>query len=503
MTGHRAVLTTGEAAAADNRPLLLVTTGTDHHPFDRLVRWVDAWLLSGGQGRVRALVQYATAPPPLADGGVDYLTHSALQEAISTAAVVLCHAGATVIECRQKGIVPIVVPRLRALGEVVDDHQVLFARRLAADGVVICCESEQALREALEAGLACPSLLRSSPERAEEQRALALRRAGSFLDGLVQTRTSEVRSPGPTVAYLGGLGRSGSTLLERLLDRVPGVTALGEVTHLWERGLRDDERCGCGEAFSRCPFWIAVGQAAWGGWDHLDVQAVLTTRNLVDRTRYIPQLMGPLASRPTRRALTDYVALNRALHAAAAQRTGATVVVDSSKRASLAHALHRGGVDLRVVHVVRDPRGVAYSWGKRVPRPEAANPDAVMPVYSAQRSSWMWNAENLLLEALPAGVPRLLVRYEDLVSDPAATLRQILVFLGLQPGTTALGFLTPGGAQLATNHLVAGNPMRFQSGLTPLQRDDAWRDAMPVHDQHVVERVTGLLRRRYGYERTR
>ena len=89
------------------------------------------------------------------------------------------------------------------------------------------------------------------------------------------------------------------------------------------------------------------------------------------------------------------------------------------------------------------------------------------------------------------------------MSDPAATLGQVLVFLGLQAGTTALEFLTPGGAQLATNHLVAGNPMRFQSGLIPLQRDDAWRDAMPVHDQHVVERVTGLLRRRYGYERTR
>ncbi|HEY2794503.1 MAG TPA: sulfotransferase, partial [Micromonosporaceae bacterium] len=35
------------------------------------------------------------------------------------------------------------------------------------------------------------------------------------------------------VVFLGGLGRSGTTLLERILGEVPGVCALGELVHLW------------------------------------------------------------------------------------------------------------------------------------------------------------------------------------------------------------------------------------------------------------------------------
>src|SRR5215471_1503195 len=78
-----------------------------------------------------------------------------------------------------------------------------------------------------------------------------------------------VRVPDGTlrVVYLGGLGRSGSTLVERLLGELPGVCAVGEVVHLWERGVVEGERCGCGLAFADCGFWAKVGQAAFGGWD--------------------------------------------------------------------------------------------------------------------------------------------------------------------------------------------------------------------------------------------
>src|SRR4029450_12109098 len=64
--------------------------------------------------------------------------------------------------------------------------------------------------------------------------------------------------PRPTVLYLGGLGRSGTTVLERVLGELPGVCSVGELVHLWRRGVLDDETCGCGSAFSACPFWSEV-----------------------------------------------------------------------------------------------------------------------------------------------------------------------------------------------------------------------------------------------------
>ena len=72
---------------------------------------------------------------------------------------------------------------------------------------------------------------------------------------------------GSTVLYIGGLGRSGSTLVERLAGQLPGACAVGELVHLWERGITEDERCGCGAPFHQCPFWQQAGKTAFGGWD--------------------------------------------------------------------------------------------------------------------------------------------------------------------------------------------------------------------------------------------
>ena len=64
--------------------------------------------------------------------------------------------------------------------------------------------------------------------------------------------------------------------------------------------------------------------------------------------------------------------------------TGSPVVVDSSKHVSLAFALsHDADLDLRVLHMVRDPRAVAYSWSKEVARPEAEAADERLGAHAA------------------------------------------------------------------------------------------------------------------------
>ena len=83
------------------------------------------------------------------------------------------------------------------------------------------------------------------------------------------------------VLFLGGLGRSGTTLLERVLGELPGVCPVGEVVHLWQRDLRDGDRCGCGIPFADCEFWTRVGKLAFGGWDAVDVDRVLHLRHTV------------------------------------------------------------------------------------------------------------------------------------------------------------------------------------------------------------------------------
>ena len=135
-------------------PTVLVSVGTDHHPFDRLVRWMDGWL--GAQtAEVTCLVQYGASHPPGRARGLAYLDHADLSQVMGGTHVVVCHGGpSTIAEARRNGLRPIVVPRDPGLGEHVDDHQQRFSRRLAAAGLVQLATSREDLVHALDDALA-------------------------------------------------------------------------------------------------------------------------------------------------------------------------------------------------------------------------------------------------------------------------------------------------------------------------------------------------------------
>lgn len=303
------------------------------------------------------------------------------------------------------------------------------------------------------------------------------------------------------VIFLGGLGRSGTTLIERVLGEVPGVCALGEVVHLWQRDLRDDERCGCGVPFSQCDFWERVGVAAFGGWHRVDVHRVLMLRDLVERTRHIPRLATrvPPQYADLIREYADYYAR---IYAAAANVSGASVVVDSSKHSALAHVLRYAmpSLDLRVVHVVRDARGVAYSWTKHVRRPEAVAADPEMTRYAPTRSALLWTAHNAAFGLLQRrGVPVRRLRYEEFLADPQSSLRRLVAFAGLDPSAVDLSWLSTSSVELGTSHSAAGNPMRFTTGPIELRRDDAWRTKLAPRQRMVVSAVCAPMLKAYGY----
>lgn len=310
----------------------------------------------------------------------------------------------------------------------------------------------------------------------------------------------------PRILYLGGLGRSGSTLIERLLGELPGVCAVGEVVHMWRRGVVEGERCGCGEPFGECPFWRLVGKAAFGGWDRVDTGRVAALQGTVDRTRFVPQLAAPAMRTAFRQALDEYMSYYQRIYTAIAETSGCSFIVDSSKHASLAFCLGRcPDLDLRIVHVVRDSRAVAYSWTKKVDRPDAAAA-SYMTRYSPMTSAAQWNVQNGAMHLLArTGTPILRVRYEDAARAPEATLRSIVAFAGLPVSATALRFL--GGAdddrwaELSAAHTASGNPMRFTSGRIPIRPDEEWRAAMPAAQRRTVTALTLPLLSHYGYAR--
>jgi hypothetical protein len=307
-------------------------------------------------------------------------------------------------------------------------------------------------------------------------------------------------SGGIPLLYIGGSGRSGSTLLERLVGQLPDVVPLGEVVFLWRRGVLEDQLCGCGERFSSCPFWTAVGERAFGGWGSIDLDEVLSLQRAVDRNRFIPLMVAgrPAGYRREMRRFADYLL---PVYRSALEVSGARVLIDSSKHASSAFLLSRlGGLDLRVVHLVRDSRGVAYSWTKQVRKPEVVDGTSYMPRYAPGRQSLYWLAYNAMFEGLPAaGVATARLRYEWLLREPRREIERVARFVGAPADDEALAFLSGRSAELHPNHTVSGNPMRFKNGSVELRVDDAWRRELPRAQAALVSSLTWPLQRRYGY----
>ena len=302
----------------------------------------------------------------------------------------------------------------------------------------------------------------------------------------------------PTILLIGGTGRSGSTLLDRLLGELPGFVAVGELRYTWSEALADNRYCGCGTRFLDCPFWSEVGRRAFGSWDQINPSEVVALERSIARHRHIP-LLAASHTAPTRYSslLDRYLGILGPMYAAIRDVSGANVIIDSTKDAAYAHVLRRmPDVDFRLLHLVRDSRGVAWSWAKVV----RSDPDHYMRRFSPPVTALRWMTSNLMVESLGwFGVPRLLLRYETLVAQPRAALATIASFAGQPSDPKALAFVQGGGAWLGAHHTVAGNPMRMAAGHIDIGLDDAWRTSMPFTQRAQVTALTWPLLRHYSH----
>ena len=270
--------------------------------------------------------------------------------------------------------------------------------------------------------------------------------------------------------------------------------------HLWERGIARGERCACGRPFPECPFWAEVGDRAFGGWRQVDTVRMAWLKRQVDRVVKVPAIAvgwphGFAAE------IQEYVDHFVRVYRAAADTAGHPVVlVDSSKQPSLAWCLRRSReIDLRLVHCVRDSRGVAYSWGRTVARPEAVDPEhEMMPRYSPAWASAYWCTHNLATELLSSRIPSVRLRYEDLMADPRGSTLKLLKLAEVDVDP---GHISPKSVTLGASHSCAGNPMRFTQGTIELAADESWRREQARRDTRLVTLLTAPLLSHYGYVR--
>jgi hypothetical protein len=306
------------------------------------------------------------------------------------------------------------------------------------------------------------------------------------------------------VLYVAGSGRCGSTLLGSALEQINGFFSPGELINLWERGIVDQHPCGCGLQLERCELWGPVVRQVAGKDPYAKAREMMRLQRSVARTRHLPLLMSEVGRRRLMTGTEPYVAALDDLYGSIQRATGARVLVDGSKDPSYACLLRLApSLDVYVLHLVRDPRAVVFSWQRRKELFPAATSEAAkvyMKQHRAVKSTAYWVGLNLGIEAMRRELAPdryLRIAYEDFIRDPVAQLKGIMSFLDLEIGS--FPFVRDDELILMPNHSVSGNPSRFSTGTVKLRADEEWRRRMPLRDKRLVTLLSWPLSQRYGY----
>jgi hypothetical protein len=304
--------------------------------------------------------------------------------------------------------------------------------------------------------------------------------------GCVPTMTSAMPLK---VIFIAGYGRSGSTLLDIALGQHPAVFGAGEMTGLTRRVWAANEFCACGKRVRSCPFWAQV-VASWS-----ENRAEPISKYLIEQSGTESILSWKRLIRARRRRLAF---LTRELFEQVSEAAAGSILVDSSKLPGRGFALKAApGIELYLVHLVRDPRAVIWSKMKRIKRKVEAGVQRELRPRPLLYTALRWIVINIASEMLAARIGRrrtVRVRYEDFVADPKSTLARVLALVGERVENMPDGI----SARLRPHHQVSGSRHRMQKELL-ISMDEQWRSSMPTLKQRVVAIVCAPLLWRYGY----
>lgn len=273
------------------------------------------------------------------------------------------------------------------------------------------------------------------------------------------------------VIYIAGDGRSGSTLLDRLIGAYPGVFSCGELGNLLQSTTSSDQLCACGDRARECGFWRMV-LTRWS--EAVPDFTEREYRSLQRRYERLRSLLRPFGEREltvSNPRFARYAEYTTALFGTIADLSGATVIVDSSKSPARALALSRmPGLEVNMLHLVRDVRGVAYSLRKLSAK--AAGQGVRIPHRRNLRFAGTWAVVNLFCERVMPKIPgpNLFARYEDYTKDPDGMLTAVAKLIGRERIAYAAGadYLRTQG------HQVAGNDARMRP-VQQISTDETWR----------------------------
>jgi hypothetical protein len=250
-----------------------------------------------------------------------------------------------------------------------------------------------------------------------------------------------------------GAGRSGSTILGVALGNCKGVFYAGELDKWLMRSGQPALDGG-----ERLQFWEQVR-------DGLDASDLFGYEaRVLERSSALFSAKG---WRARRRVRERYRRISEQLYHAIARVAGVTHVVDTSHYPLRARELQSlDAIDLHLILLIRDPRGVVASLGRS---------DVVerhFGTLTANAYLWLTHVVSLFVFLRHPRERRTLLHYEDLLADPEGVTHYLLERVGAKDST-------PDFAALRTGFPIQGNRL-IRSEVVALERGDGRGPRSPI-----------------------
>lgn len=291
-----------------------------------------------------------------------------------------------------------------------------------------------------------------------------------------------------TVLYIAGTGRNGSTLMERILNELPGFFAAGELGYV----SFDHSPCMCHKKFNECPVWgKIVNDADFKKIEQDSVHQAVSQYLSNHIANQIKLLLFKQRPEDFKKVLSCVESWFKAIH----HQSNAQVITDSTIYPLFGYCLSlMPSIDLHVVHLIKDPRSFVHSMNKAkyTSKNEVWSP-RVPPLQSI--SSWM--KRNIFIELIFSKYKGkyLRVHYEDFIEDPIRTLNEIGRLLNLK--LENFEFIRGKKITFGECHLSCGNIDAFKKGEIILKVDERWKQEMNFGTKFLVTLMTWPLLLKY------
>lgn len=302
------------------------------------------------------------------------------------------------------------------------------------------------------------------------------------------------------IICISGQGRSGSTLLTQVLGQHSDITSVGELFPFSERFIDSVATCACGKNVQQCPFWSDVlkypeMEEAIGKLGQIEFHKLMRLRNFLFFVKKLQHGDIPPPLKLGAEAIS--LVVNRIQKA-----SPCSTIVDASKKPNAALLYYLAGFQVHILHLVRDSRGIVYSWrGRSGEENFTGGRNVSLRINRLQicRSSLEYYFYNLFAES--AG--KLMnscqqVNYEDFTQSPATNLSRIFTAFGLTDESSQIVFDNTFCMEESL-HIMSGNSARFNHGQVKIEKDQEWQSCMNRIDRAITTVITYPVLKRHGY----